>query len=488
MVGKPHTPFVRGRLLLISAIISTLMLAGLWQSLSAQELDPRPPDLTNSEKQVDAAQALPGDVLQYAIEISNEGTETAAAVTMTDPLPSGLQLITESLQLSGGGTMTYSGNVITWTGAVNNGAAIQLHFDAQITDTIAAGTWITNTAFITGTGELIAPSAGTQVVSETDFLIFMPVWLSPVPQPPVPSLAPISGPNAGNTWTVSWSVNNNTYVDEYELQQSHDPDFDTVDTYNTTESSQDFNHPASPFNTYYYRVRSIGPAGISDWSQVRSITGNYRDDFKSDTTGWTIRRQDLDDTENYSRYQNNHFVMEIDGRWDYGIGAPMAMAPAAPFAIETSVRLVSADNLNSYGIIWGADYNGGDCTPVRANVNNCFTHYYRLNIIWFGSPDRMHYQLSRIDSHDPMNNTGRGPNLLPFREVTVNTRSEDYQVWRVEHHANGDIKLFVNGDQFDSTNDTTYLGDRYFGVFASSDEYLGSEPWFDWYSVTMLEP
>lgn len=486
MIETPHN-FVRGRLLFLSAILSTLLLATMWQGLSAQEIDPRPPDLTNSEKSVDAAEAQPGDTLRYTIEVSNEGTETAFPVTVTDALPTELHLITDSISLSGGGTYTYTGNVITWTGAVNVGVAVQLSFDAQLTDTLMADTWITNTAYITGTGELFTLSAGTMIVTDTETFIYMPYWSNPIPMPPTPSLAPVSGPSADNEWTLNWSVNDNTWVEGYTIEESHDPDFTDVTSYDASGGSRTFSHSASYLNTYYYRVRSYGAAGPSDWSQVRVITGNYRDDFKADYTGWTIRREDLDDTENYSRYQQGHFVLEIDGRWDYAIGGTTAMRPLGSYAIETSVRMEDADNLNSYGIIWGADWNGQECGPAPDVTDNCYNHYYRLNIIWFGNPTIMHMQLKRIDQHDPRTNSGRGPNLIPLREVTVNNPAEGYQVWRVEHHENGDIRILINGNLAATVNDDTYFAQRHFGVFASSDEYLGSEPWFDWYTVSTID-
>ncbi len=486
MAERPHT-FLRGRLLVLSATLAAFLLALVWQAVGAQDIAPRPPDLSNSTKSVDRAEALPGDALHYVIEISNEGTDPDPAVTMTDALPGGLELITDSVSLTGGGTVTYTADVITWSGAVNNGVSIVLAFEAQLSDSVVPGDWITNTAMITGSEQSMAVAAATQVVESADTMQYMPFWSNPIPMPPVPSLAPIGRPSSSNEWTLNWSVTDNTNVTSYTIEESHAPNFATSTTYDVTGPTHSFNHPPSYQNTYYYRVRANGPAGASDWSQVRTIIGNYRDDFGATFTDWRIRRQDLDDTNNHSRYENDHFVLKIGGRWDYGIAGPMAMAPNAPFAIETSVRMEDADNLNSYGLIWGADWNGEECGPAPDVTENCFNHYYRLNIIWFGNPTIMHFQLKRVDFHDARTHAGRGPNLIDYSEVTVNNPSHDYQVWRVEHHPNGDIKLYINGNLFGQHNDSTYLGNRYFGVFASSDEYLGSEPHFDWYTVTALD-
>lgn len=474
------------RAILVSALITTLMLGTLWQTLNAQEIDPRPPDLTESSKVVNADQAAPGSLLLYTVVVDNQGADPALAVTMTDPLPNELTLITNSISLTGGGSYTYSQNVITWTGAVTNDFTVQLSFNAQLTDTLSDGDWITNTAYITGTGELITRSAGTQIYTDTSSVSFMPAVFKPFPFPPTPSFASVGNPNSDNEWTVSWQVNNDTYVDNYTLQESQSPDFSAPHTVNTPLTSHQFSHAISADNSYYYRVRANGPGGSGDWSETRMVVGNYRDDFRDASTGWDIRRQDTDDIENYSRYRDGNFILEIDGRWDYAIGSPVALAPETPYAIETRVRLESADNLNAYGIVFGGDWNGEECSTDH--MDNCFNHYYRLLAVWHGNAaGSMLVQLARIDRHDARENTGRGPDLVGWRDVDVAEPVDGYQVWRVEVEPNGRIRLFVNGEQFASVTDATYVDNPLFGVFAASDEYLGTEPWFDWYEVRALD-
>lgn len=482
------SPVSRGRrAVLTSVLLSLILLATVWKTLSAQEVQPLPPDLSSSAKSVDSDRATPGEDLQYSILINNDGTEPANSVVMTDTLPLGVALITDSVSIEGGGIYTVANNAITWTGAVNNQAAIEITFNAHLTDTLQAGDWITNTAYISGTGSLITRSVGTEIYTDTSSIIHMPLFSYPSPPPPEPAFGATPRPNADNEWTLSWSVSDATYIDNYTVQEAQSEDFQDVNEIVTTETSQQFSHTASVDNTYYYRVRANGPGGTSDWSDVISVIGNYRDSFNDSSSGWRIARQDTDDVENYSYYDNGHFVLEIDGRWDYGIGSSLAFAPEGPYAIETRVRLGSPDNLHSYGLIFGGDWNGEECNGEEANLDNCFTHYYRLNIIWNGHPSQMVYALSRIERHDPGGNEGRGPTIIPYSTVNVNSPSGGYQTWRVEVYPNGDIELFVNGDKFDEVNDDNFVHEKHFGVFASTDEYLGSEPHFDYYAVTAIE-
>lgn len=473
------------RALALSVSMAALFLLLAWQTILAQGPEPLPPDLSTSTKSVDKDEAQPGDTLQYTVVISNGGDEPAAGVTMTDVLPAHVAYISGSIAVEGGGLYGVSSNVVTWTGAVNNSASIQISFSAILSESLSGGEAVTNTAQVDWNGSTIDLSAATTIVTDTGRTIFLPAIIYDFPIPPAPYIQPVGPPSADNDWTVTWSVWDATFIDEYEIQEARQANFEDATTIATTSaSSVDVSKPVSPFPVYYYRVRAIGPGGTGPWSNVAEVVGNYRDDFGNGSTGWTIRRQDTDDIENYSYYNSNHFVMEIDGRWDYGIGAPMQPAPAGPYAIETSVRLNSADNLHSYGLIFGGDWDGTPCP--NSDYSSCFNHYYRLNIIWFGSKDSMKVQLKRIERHDPGSNAGRGPELFSDLAVKVNPPPASYQVWRVEVYPSGLIKVFVNGKLVDEVMDDTFVDDPYFGVFASTDEYLGSEPWFDWYDVSVL--
>ena len=145
-----------------------LVVAG---SLSAQELEPDAVAAANlvAAKSVSPAQAQPGDTLQYMITVTNTGDSLAGNASITDTLPAELAILPGTLASSNGGNFGVSGQVITWTGGVNNGSQLILSFDAVLTDTAPVGT-ITNTALVTGTGMLMMPAAAFDVVIDPPVL------------------------------------------------------------------------------------------------------------------------------------------------------------------------------------------------------------------------------------------------------------------------------------------------------------------------------
>jgi hypothetical protein len=239
-------------------------------------------------------------------------------------------------------------------------------------------------------------------------------------------------------------------------------------------------------NLYYYRVRAVGDFGITDWSNIQQVRGGYRDDFNDPASGWEMRRQDTDTVINDSFYRDGHFVLEMDSSYDYQIGGPMSPGPAVPYAIESQIRLVGVDNLHSYGLIFGGDWNGQECP--NDDYSSCFNVYYRLNVIWSGNLDnQLTIQLKRIDFHDG-NNVGRGPDLIPAKTVNVNSPAEGYQILRVFVYADGLRQITVNNNLVGEVYDTMYINNPYFAAFSSTDEYNGLEAEFDYYQVSFLNP
>lgn len=465
-----------------SLVLGFLMTLIMVQSLAAQELVAAPTNLSGSLKEVDQDQAQAGDSLHYTVWISNSGGTPATSVMMTDVLPAEVTYQEGSLSVVGGGLYGVRNGVITWTGAVNNESQIQVSFDAVLTDTLAPGQWVTNTAEITGTGSLLLRSASTEIVLVTGTTAYFPLMLE-YPDPPV--LNPVSSPNSNNQWTVSWSYGGGA-VTRYELQESRSPDFSAPTTFDMgTLTSKQFSHaPSNSDNSYYYRVRVIGREFASVWSQTHGVVGSYYDAMDGGS-GWAIRRQDTDDVNNSSWYESGSFVLRIGGRWDYAIAAPMIKAPRVPYKISTRAYLWEPDNLNSYGIIFGGDWNGQPCPA--ADYSTCFNHYYRLNIVWHGDAARdFMMELKRIDYHDPVNNAGKGVALIPFQSVYASDPG-GWNQWDVVVDDSGLIQVFLNSDLVGETTDTTYIHDRYFGVFASSDEYLGARPFFDYYGVASMD-
>ncbi|MFZ0545439.1 MAG: hypothetical protein WAM60_08370 [Candidatus Promineifilaceae bacterium] len=471
----------------VSALLASLMVLTIFQTIKAQEgirEQVLPPDLSGSEKSVSFSQAVPGTVLHYSIVISNSGDLPAADVVVTDTLVSELTYQTDSLDVVGGGLFGEDNGVITWTGAVNNSSEIIINFNAVLDSGLSGGEVITNTADINYNGSTIERSATTTVI--TDVAYFLPLVFKPVPTPDI-FLNPVGRPNSDNVWTTSWLVSDETYVTGYELQEATLGDFSNATTINvpvgTTSAAR--SHELSIHNLYYYRVRAVGGFGATEWSNTQYIRGGYRDSFNDSSSGWTMRRQDTDTVVNDSYYRDGRLVLEMDSSYDYQIVSSLAPAPAPPYQIESRIQLVGVDNLHSYGIIFGGDWNGQPCP--NNDYSSCFNHYYRLNVIWSGNlNNRLTVQLKRIYYHDE-NNVGRGVDLAPTRTVEVNPPAQGFQTWVIQVFPNGDIRVRVNGNLVFSVNDTHYVQNPFFGAFSSTDEYTGLEAEFEYFEASYLD-
>jgi len=135
--------------------------------------------------------------------------------------------------------------------------------------------------------------------------------------------------------------------------------------------------------------------------------------------------------------------------------------------------------------VFGGDWNGQPCP--NGNYSSCFNHYYRLMVIWYGAANNsLRVDLKRIDFHDPNDNSGQGTDkLISFKDQPV-ASAGGWNKWNVKVFSNGLIQVFVNGSYVGGGVDPTYIGSPYFGVFASSNEYSGTEPWFEYFSVRAL--
>ena len=328
---------------------------------------------------------------------------------------------------------------------------------------------------------MIARTTSTTIITSTT--AYFPLIFKPVP---VPTLNPITRLDGVNRWLVSWQEGV-PEITGYELQEDSDEHFTSPTTFDVgTDLSHVFNPAASTDHKYCYRVRAKVNDVVSDWSSVLCVYGDYHDGFGSNTTGWSIRRQDTDDVENFSYYEDGNFITKIKGRWDYAVSSPLAVAPQLPYRITTRALLGDGvDNLHSYGIIFGGDWNGQPCPA--SDYSSCFNHYYRLNIIYFGDNAReLRMQLKRIDYHDmEEGNAGRGKSLIDFNDVSVSDPS-GWNVWAVVVSADGTIEIYVNGKRVGIAHDTRYIHEKYFGVFASTDEYAGTAATFDYYEVRGL--
>jgi uncharacterized repeat protein (TIGR01451 family) len=144
-------------LVLTAIALALLLVTALSLSLSARA---EPVADVIVEKMVNTAQAAPGDTLTYTIHARREGLgEPVLGAWLTDTLA-------EELYSVSGLTATYGSfgvesGVITWTG---NLGEVLITFTVQISSEISSAT-ITNTAEVTGTGELLTSNVVTTEVS-----------------------------------------------------------------------------------------------------------------------------------------------------------------------------------------------------------------------------------------------------------------------------------------------------------------------------------
>jgi uncharacterized repeat protein (TIGR01451 family) len=465
--------------LLLTLVFSTSAIFFLVGSLSAQ-LSTQ--SLDSSTKTVNRTTAFPGETLRYNINVQNSDPVTMA-MQITDTLPISVTLVEETLLTNViSGTTTgfgYESGVITWTGILSESGQAHISYSTTITDSLQQGDLIENVVQISDSNGTITRSTQTSIITSTQF--FMPVIIYDVPQP---SLFSIQRAGTSNDWALYWS-DDAADITAYELQEASTSEFSDADTI-TLGDVQNYNVSQSPLSTdiYCYRVRALANGLTSEWSNSRCIQGNYFDNFNDANSGWSIRREDTDDVDNSSKYEDGKFILKIGGRWDYAIASPMVPAMETPYRIQTRVFFGGGvDNLHSYGLIFGGDYSGGACP--NSSFSSCFNRYYRLNTFWYGPDKLLRFELKRIEGHSKNNNGGFGTALIPYRDVRV-PNSQGYVTWAIDVYPNGTIDIFVEGNKVDSVNDGSYINSPYFGVFASANEYLGSEPTFEYFSVTSL--
>lgn len=471
------------RLLVISILGASLLFIVVFGTLLAQENETNQGDISTSRILASKSEAFPGDMINYRILIENSGS-VPADVVLTDTLPVGLTFVPESVSISKDrGAYQQDNQILTWSDTVLENEQLEIGFSALVSDTILVGSELSNTVEISGAGTILTMSAPTTAVTQTS--LFFPLMRTPLP---VPILNLQNPPDSNNQWTIAWSSVQFGGSFQYEVQEDTNPDFTNpqIELKDSLINEMDVNKSVTWRNLFFYRVRVITSSLVGPWSNTIYVVGNYADNFDDPNSGWTLRREDTDTTENSTYYDDGHFVHRMKSGFDSLLGGPLMPAPQPPYRIETKVRLIGKDNLHAYGIVFGGDWDGSFCP--NSDFTSCYNQYYRLMVLWFGNDDELKYQLKRIDSHDPDNGHGRGGTLIGFREVQVNEPSHKWQVWGVEVQPDGVIKIFVNDKQVGQTTDTSLIDKPYFGTFSAVDEYTGLQAEFDWYTATSLLP
>ncbi|MBK8899865.1 MAG: hypothetical protein IPM53_01655 [Anaerolineaceae bacterium] len=427
-----------------------------------------------------ASLGSPGDVVIYTLTLSNTGTEND----------------TYDITISSGWASSLSDTAVP----VNSGNSASVSVEITIPGGATNGD--SDTATITATSQTDAMVTASALLTTTvgSEITYLPIIFKALAAPTLSA----TRPNSVNDWQLNWVDSNASGVTGYELQQSQDPTFATNVTnfsLGSTVFSQLINTiQPSANNVYYYRVRSVGAGQNSPWSATVQVVGAYYDDFKSNQTGWSgpslkegLRRLTFIEKEDTWYENSDWLIIRVEDSWDWAIASPLKPAPKPPYVIEFSSQPANLGNLVSHGLVFGGDWAGAPCPDwsTLAGVyahNNCFNHFYNTNLIWSSATD-LTLLWERIDTLVYCPNCGGSP-LKRLGDVLSNPpfhpNANNFNTYRIEVRQSG-IKFFLNGDLRYTYNDTRWINDPYFGVFASTDEYSNSTWRYEYIRVTPLD-
>lgn len=421
----------------------------------------------------------PGDDVIYTLTLSNVGSEDD----------------TYDVTAASGWASSLSGTSFP----VSSGSSTNV--SVTITIPPAAMVSDSDTAVITATSQTDAMVSASVMLTTTagSEIIYLPLIFQPLPAPTLSA----TRPNSANDWQMNWD-NDNADITGFELQQSQDSTFSSgVTTFNLANNvaSQliDTIQPSAN-NVYYYRLRTQKDSQNSPWSNVVAVVGAYYDDFTSNQTGWSgptlkdaMRRLTFIEKVD-SWYENNDWlIIRVEDSWDWAIASPMMPAPEPPYVIEFQSKPANLGNLVSHGVVFGGDWGGAACpdwsslTGVYAH-KNCFNHFYNANLIWSSDTD-LTLLWERVDKlvycptcgGSPLKRLGDVNDVLPFHP-----NASSWNSYRIEVRSSG-IKFYLNGNLKYTYNDTRWINDPYFGVFASTDEYSNSTWRYEYLKVTPLD-
>ncbi|MCA9993235.1 MAG: hypothetical protein KDE29_19750, partial [Anaerolineales bacterium] len=121
----------------------------------------------------------------------------------------------------------------------------------------------------------------------------------------------------------------------------------------------------------------------------------------------------------------------------------------------------------------------------------CFNHFYLPNVIWYGP---LKVQFEQVDylvwcptcGGSPMKRLGDDYGNWFLIDPLNSANPSDWNTWKIEVRPDG-LRMFVNGQQYATLDDTRWVNDPYFGVFGSTDEYSNSTWRWDYVEVRPLD-
>lgn len=309
-------------------------------------------------------------------------------------------------------------------------------------------------------------------VDEESYFAYLPLvakYYPPLPRTPV--LEPIYVTDLGQPYTLTWESTSPETPDlYYTIQESADGSFTAPVVYTTSE--QFFQVTECAFAPHYYRVRAQNSWGESAWSNTEIVRfAQYHDHFDDPRSGWQPRRTSAPDIDVMkAAYINSDLQTMVADRFDFAIFSPMVPAPALPYRLVLRTRIIHKVNEVSYGIVFGGN-NGTFCSVQRVNAtdpNGCFSHYYRLNVIWAGN--YLKFNVARVDRHGSRGE-GISEELLGFGNLSSSGYDpagwHTWEIWVYEDR----FALYVNGDFIAWIPASKYTHEPYYGIFSSTYEY-----------------
>lgn len=514
--------------LLVQSFVSN-MAAGTAVSfsrpVSAQTITPTVPFTDALAAYIDA-HFIEGDVMptpmpapETAVEppvIGPTPTMTYSVALLGNNMRMGApgQTVAYSLVLSNTGLMTDVYDITTSTSAwatavtpsetftLTGGAYAELTVSVSIPGNAPEGSDDNVTVTATSRTDPQVDDALTLTTTAGFYYNYLAVNLTSLPTPSLSA----TRPNSFNDWQMNWTIEGNPIVDSYELEQSQDPSFTTgvapfILNGDVNTQLIAINQP-SPNNVYYYRVRALGQNQYSEWSNVVRVVGAYEDNFTNNQTGWSgptlkegLRRltfiEEID-----TWYENNDWlIIRVEDSWDWAIASPLKPAPELPYKIEFRSQPANLGNLVSHGVVFGGDWTGAPCPDWSSVIGvyahtNCFNHFYNSNLIWYGEND-LKMLWERVDVLIYCPDCGGSPlkrlgDIDPENPIEFEVNANGWNDYRIEVREDN-IQFYLNGDLKLTYNDTRWVHDPYFGVFASTDEYSNSTWRYEYFRVTPLD-
>lgn len=461
-----------------------------------------PANLTGSTKTASKELVSPNGVFAYTIAIVNSGDFDIPA-TMTDDEPANIQFLDIDCDAFISDNCQIDGGTAEWSGTVAEGGTVTITIQAQVSGDAESGEVIENTANIVSPEQNIDRSAEITVddvvSSPVQFVPFTIYGLLPDPQPVALTT---TFPNGQNSWQLSWT--SSLGATGYEIQESNDPNFGSATTIVVgQETALTITKQPTFNNVFYYRARSLVGTTGSEWSNVISVVGGYRDDFDDPTSGWAIRRGTNRDVLR-GFYENGKYVTMITSRWDWLVASPLRPAPRVPYVIDFDARIVSLGYVHSAGAVFGGDWNGETCPPNVSfeqwpRHNDCFNHFYNTNSI-YNDTDSSNIKIGllfeRVDKLTWCPNCGGSP-LKRSGDIATSVRDyrsvdpKDWNHYRIEVRP-GSIKVYAaklgQAPVFQyEYKDTRWIGEPYFGFFTSTDLIENSTWRFEYMQVMPLD-